>query len=51
MNLQELLEEIQTWLNEQRETSDEEQEDQRLLAEFYQVPSYVERLKRDPDNL
>ena len=44
--IEELLQEIQTFLNEERETSNEAQEYEKLLEEFYQIPSYVERFKR-----
>jgi len=43
MNLEALLEEIQTFLNNEHTTTDEEQEYKRLLEEFNQIPSYVER--------
>jgi hypothetical protein len=44
--IEELLEEIQTFLNNENITRDEEQEYERLLAEFNQIPSYVERFTR-----
>jgi hypothetical protein len=44
--MEELLEDIQTFLNQINTTVDEEQEYQRILEEFYQIPSYVERFKR-----
>ena len=48
--IDELLQDIQTYLNETRETSDEAKEYERLLAEFYQIPSYVERFKKAEEN-
>jgi len=45
MKLIELFQEIQTFLNEENTTIDEEQEYKRLLEEFHQIPSYVERWK------
>jgi hypothetical protein len=47
MNEEELFAAIQTFLNNNNEntTRDEEQEYQKLLEEFYQIPSYVERFK------
>ena len=45
--IEELLEDIQTYLSVYRETSDECREYEQLLEEFYQVPSYVERFKHD----
>jgi len=45
MMLTELLQEIQIFLNNENVTVDEEQEYERLLEEFYQIPSYVERFK------
>lgn len=44
--IDELFQEIQTFLNESRETRDEEQEYEQLLEAFYQIPSYVERFKK-----
>lgn len=49
--IDELLQEIQAFLNETRETSDEAQECERLLAEFNQIPSYVERFTRREEEL
>jgi len=43
--MEELLLEIQTFLNQTRETSDEAKEYERLLEEFHQIPPYVERFK------
>ena len=43
MKLPELFQDIQAFLHEARETSDEEYK--QLLEAFYQVPSYVERFK------
>ena len=44
--MEELFEEIQTFLNDQHEASTETKTYEQLLEEFYQVPSYVERFKR-----
>jgi len=44
--IDELLQEIQTFLNNENTTVDEEQEYERLLEEFNQIPSYVERFTR-----
>lgn len=44
--MEELFEEIQTFVNEDNKQSNEEQTYQDLLADFYHVPSYVERFKR-----
>ena len=43
--IDELLQEIQTFLNNENIIVDEEQEYERLLEEFNQIPSYVERFK------
>ena len=45
--IEELLQEIQAYLRAEHETSDETQEYERLLAEFYQIPSYVERRREE----
>jgi hypothetical protein len=45
MILAELFQEIQIFLNNENITVDEEQEYKRLLEEFNQIPSYVERFK------
>ena len=48
--IDELLQDIQTFLHEERgQTSDEAQAYEQLLAEFYQIPSYVERFTQDAD--
>ena len=44
--MEELLDEIQTFLNQISTTIDEKQEYERLLEEFNQIPSYVERFIR-----
>jgi len=46
MKLTELFQDIQTFLNEENTTRDECREYERLLEEFNQIPSYVERFKR-----
>jgi hypothetical protein len=46
MNLAELFQEIQTFLNNENTTVDERREYERLLEEFNQIPSYVERFKK-----
>jgi len=46
MILAELFQEIQTFLNTENITVDEEQEYERLLEEFNQIPSYVERFQQ-----
>jgi len=46
MMLTELFQEIQIFLNNENVTVDEEQEYERLLEEFNQIPSYVERFTR-----
>ena len=43
MKLAELFQEIQLFLNNENTTVDERQEYERLLEEFNQIPSYVER--------
>lgn len=47
--MNELFDAIQAFLHEQAETSDEAEEQtyEQLLAEFYQIPSYVERFKKE----
>ena len=47
--MNELFEEIQAYLKDIRERSDEarELECEQLLEEFYQTPSYFERFKRE----
>jgi len=47
--IEELFQDIQTFLNENRETSDECREYEQLLEEFYQIPSYVERFKHEKE--
>jgi len=42
----ELLQEIQIFLNDENTTTDECREYERLLEEFNQIPSYVERFKQ-----
>ena len=49
MKLSELFQEIQTFLNNENATIDEKQEYERLLEEFNQIPSYVERFKREKE--
>lgn len=44
--IDELLQDIQTYLNQTREKSSEAKEYEQLLEEFYQIPSYVERFKK-----
>jgi len=46
MKLTELFQDIQTFLNEEKTTIDECREYERLLEEFNQIPSYVERFQR-----
>jgi len=46
MKLAELFQDIQTFLNTENITVDEEQEYKRLLEDFNQIPSYVERFTR-----
>jgi hypothetical protein len=43
MKLAELFQDIQTFLNDENTTTDEYREYERLLEEFNQIPSYVER--------
>jgi len=45
--IDELLQEIQTFLNDENTTVDECREYERLLEEFNQIPSYVERFKHE----
>ena len=47
MKLAELFQEIQTFLNNENITVDDEQEYERLLEEFNQIPSSVEERKLD----
>ena len=44
---EQLFQDIQAFLNENRETRDEEQAYERLLEAFHETPSYVERFKRN----
>ena len=44
--IDELLEDIQTFLKKERETRSEEQAYEQLLEEFNQIPSYVEQFTR-----
>jgi hypothetical protein len=44
--MNELLEDIQTYLNAERDSSAAAQEYEKLLEAFYQIPSYVERFKK-----
>ena len=43
MNLEALLQEIQTFLNDENAIGNECREYERILEEFNQIPSYVER--------
>jgi hypothetical protein len=45
--MEELFQEIQTFLNNENTTSDEAKEYEKFLEEFYQVPSYVERFVQE----
>jgi hypothetical protein len=49
MKLAELYQEIQVFLNNENNTIDDKQEYERLLEEFNQIPSYVERFKKDEE--